>query len=63
MTEEANGRRRGATRAREPEAAKASADSAIVAKQIQVFIDEHPLLSLGFVVAAGYAAGRILSKL
>jgi hypothetical protein len=33
------------------------------AKQIQTFVDEHPLLSLAFMVAVGYAAGRIISKL
>ncbi len=32
------------------------------AKQIQAFVDDHPLLSLAFMVAAGYAAGRIISK-
>jgi hypothetical protein len=32
-------------------------------KQIQTFVDEHPLLSLAFMVALGYAAGRIISKL
>jgi hypothetical protein len=33
------------------------------AKQIQTFVEEHPLLSLAFMVAVGYAAGRIISKL
>jgi hypothetical protein len=33
------------------------------AKQIQTFVAEHPLLSLAFMVAVGYAAGRIISKL
>jgi hypothetical protein len=32
-------------------------------RQIQAFIDEYPLLSLAFVVAAGYALGRLISKL
>jgi len=33
------------------------------AKKIQIFVDEHPLLSLAFMVAVGYAAGRIISRL
>jgi hypothetical protein len=33
------------------------------AKQIQEFVDDYPLLSLAFVVAAGYALGRIISRL
>jgi hypothetical protein len=33
------------------------------AKEIQAFVDDYPLLSLAFMVAAGYAAGRIISKL
>jgi len=32
-------------------------------KRIQAFVDDHPLLSLAFMVAAGYAVGRIVSKL
>jgi hypothetical protein len=33
------------------------------AKQIQEFVDDYPLLSLAFVVAAGYAVGRLISRL
>ena len=32
-------------------------------QQIQAFIDDYPLLSLAFVVAVGYALGRLISKL
>jgi hypothetical protein len=32
-------------------------------RQIQAFIDDYTLLSLAFVVAAGYALGRVVSKL
>jgi hypothetical protein len=32
-------------------------------RQIQAFVSDHPLLSLAFMVAAGYAVGRIISKL
>jgi hypothetical protein len=33
------------------------------AKRIHAFVEDHPLLSLAFMVAAGYAVGRIISKL
>ena len=32
-------------------------------RELESFAEEHPLLTLGFVVAAGYALGRIVSKL
>jgi ElaB/YqjD/DUF883 family membrane-anchored ribosome-binding protein len=53
MTEQANERLKVTTQKREPDAAK----------QIREFVDDHPLLSLAFVVAAGYAVGRLISRL
>jgi hypothetical protein len=43
--------------------ARTISDSAPDLRQIQAFIDDYPLLSLAFVVAAGYALGRLISKL
>jgi hypothetical protein len=54
------------TRRRPVRALKATArlsDGAPDLRQIQAFIDDYPLLSLAFVVAAGYALGRLISKL
>jgi hypothetical protein len=55
------------TRRRPVKGLKATArkisDGAPDMRQIQSFIDEYPLLSLAFVVAAGYALGRVISKL
>jgi hypothetical protein len=42
---------------------KAPAKEPVAATQIREFVDDYPLLSLAFVVAAGYAIGRIISKL
>ena len=53
MTEQTSERQKVKTRTGEP----------VAAKQIQQFVDDYPLLSLAFVVAAGYAIGRIISKL
>ena len=52
MTEQTSDRRKFTTPTRELDSAK----------QIQAFVDDYPLLSLAFMVAAGYAAGRIISK-
>jgi hypothetical protein len=60
MNGESNDRPKGASA---PDAAKASNEPAATERQIQVFIDEHPVLSIAFAVAAGYAVGRIVSKL
>ena len=55
------------TRTRPIRALKATArkisGSAPDVRQIEAFIDDYPLLSLAFVVAAGYALGRLISKL
>jgi hypothetical protein len=32
-------------------------------RQVQAFVDAYPLLALAAVVAAGYAVGRLISKL
>jgi hypothetical protein len=32
-------------------------------RRIEAFVDDYPLLSLAFVVAAGYALGRLISRL
>jgi hypothetical protein len=31
-------------------------------RQVQAFVEAYPLLALAAVVAAGYAAGRLISK-
>jgi ElaB/YqjD/DUF883 family membrane-anchored ribosome-binding protein len=51
MTEQAN---------EQPKVATQETDTA---KQIQEFVEDYPLLSLAFVVAAGYAVGRLISRL
>jgi hypothetical protein len=53
MSQETSDRRNDATPTRELDPTK----------QIRAFVDEHPLLSLAFMVALGYAAGRVISKL
>jgi ElaB/YqjD/DUF883 family membrane-anchored ribosome-binding protein len=53
MSEKTRNRRKDATPSRELDAAK----------QIQAFVDDHPLLSLAFMVAAGYSIGRLIAKL
>jgi hypothetical protein len=53
MSQEMSDRRGDATATRE----------LVPAPQIQAFVEEHPLLSIAFMVALGYAAGRIISKL
>jgi ElaB/YqjD/DUF883 family membrane-anchored ribosome-binding protein len=53
MSEETRDRGKNTTRSRELDATK----------QIQAFVDDHPLLSLAFMVAAGYSIGRLISKL
>jgi hypothetical protein len=58
MSEETSDRRKVAA---QPHAG--SNEPTAVERQIQTFVDEHPPLSLAFVVAAGYAIGRIISKL
>jgi hypothetical protein len=58
MSEEANDKRNGSRR----EIARRSSEGAIDARQIDAFVENYPLLSLGFVLAAGYALGRIISK-
>jgi hypothetical protein len=38
-------------------------DHGIDSRQVQVFVEEYPLLALAAVVATGYALGRLISKL
>ncbi len=42
---------------------KVSNGPVFTALQLQAFAEDHPLLSVAFVVAAGYAIGRVVSKL
>jgi ElaB/YqjD/DUF883 family membrane-anchored ribosome-binding protein len=39
------------------------AERGIDTQQIQAFVEDYPLLSLGAVVATGYVLGRLISKL
>jgi ElaB/YqjD/DUF883 family membrane-anchored ribosome-binding protein len=40
-----------------------ASDYGVDAQQVQAFVEAYPLLSLAVVVAAGYAIGRLMSKL
>jgi hypothetical protein len=50
-------------RATAKSSSKASNGPVFTVPQLQAFTEEHPLLSVAFVVAAGYAIGRVVSKL
>ena len=51
---------RGATAER---SSKVSNGPVFTTRQLQAFAEDHPLLSVAFVVAAGYAVGRVVSRL
>ena len=42
---------------------KVSNEPVFTALQLQAFAEDYPLLSVAFVIAAGYAIGRVVSKL